>query len=69
MPYLPGFDYDLFISYSAADNDEGVVEQFVAALEKQISDNLVRTFFKDKVRVYFDRQRSAAQSGVNWRST
>ena len=66
MPYVPGFDYDLFISYAAADNDQGVVEQFVATLEKQISDNLVNTFSKEKVRVYFDRQRLATQAGVNW---
>src|SRR5215510_10407304 len=66
MPYVPGFDYDLFISYAAADNDQGVVEQFVATLEKQISDNLVNAFSKEKVRVYFDRQRLATQASVNW---
>lgn len=66
MPYLPGFDYDIFISYAAADNDQGVVEQFIATLEKQISDNLVNVFSKEKVRVYFDRHRLATQAAVNW---
>src|SRR5262245_20114490 len=64
MPYVPGFDYDIFVSYAAADNDQGVVEQFIAALEKQISDNLVNAFSKEKVRVYFDRQRLASQAAV-----
>jgi hypothetical protein len=66
MPYVPGFDYDIFISYATADNDQGVIEQLVATLEKQISDNLVNTFSKEKVRVYFDRQRLSAQAAVNW---
>jgi len=66
MPYVPGFDYDLFISYAAADNDQGVVEQFVETLVKQISDNLVNAHSKEKVRVYFDRQRLATQIGFNW---
>jgi hypothetical protein len=66
MPYVPGFDYDLFISYASGDNTDGVVEQFVAALDKQISDNLVNAFSKEKVRVYFDRQRLATQTAVSW---
>jgi hypothetical protein len=66
MPYVPGFDYDIFISYAAGDNDQGGVEQFIATLEKQISDNLVNAFSKEKVRVYFDRQRLATHAGVNW---
>ena len=66
MPYVPGFDYDLFISYAAADNDQGVVEQFIALLEKHIADNVVSAFSKEKVRVYFDRQRLTTQTGVNW---
>ena len=66
MPYVPGFDYDIFVSYAAGDNDQGVVEQFVATLEKQISDNLVNAFSKEKVRIYFDRQRLGTPAGVNW---
>src|SRR5262249_17167747 len=66
MPYIPGFDYDLFISYAAADNDQGVVDQFVATLEKQISDNLVSVLPTEKIRVYYDRQRLATQAAVNW---
>lgn len=66
MPYIPGFDYDLFISYASGDNSEGEIEQFVAALEKQISDNLVSTFSKEKVRIYFDRQRLATRTAVSW---
>lgn len=66
MPYVPGFDYDLFISYASGDNTDGIVEQFVATLEKQISDNLVNTFSKEKVRIYFDRERLATQTAVSW---
>ncbi|MEP7366939.1 MAG: toll/interleukin-1 receptor domain-containing protein [Acidobacteriota bacterium] len=67
MPYVPGFDYDLFISYASGDNDQGAVEQFVATLEKHISDNLVNYFSpREKIKIYFDRQRLASQTAVNW---
>ena len=67
MPYVPGFDYDIFLSYASGDNDRGVVEEFVATLEKHISDNLVNCFSpQEKVRIYFDRERLATQTAVNW---
>src|ERR1019366_7565601 len=67
MPYVPGFDYDLFLSYASGDNDQGAVEEFAGTLEKHISDNLVNCFSpQEKVRVYFDRERLASQTAVNW---
>jgi len=67
MPYVPGFDYDLFLSYASGDNDQGAVEEFAGALEKHISDNLVNCFSpQEKVRSYFDRERLASKTAVNW---
>jgi hypothetical protein len=67
MPYVPGFDYDLFLSYAARDNHDGAVEEFIATLDKHISDNLVNCFSpQEKIRVYFDRERLATQTAVNW---
>jgi hypothetical protein len=67
MSYIPGFEYDLFVSYAADDNDQGMVEKFVETIEKHISDNVVNWFSpREKVRVYFDRQRLANQTAVNW---
>src|SRR5664280_48328 len=67
MPYVPGFDYDLFLSYASDDNGHGAVEEFAGVMEKQVSDNLVNSFSpKEKVRVYFDRERLASQTAVNW---
>jgi hypothetical protein len=67
MPYVPGFDYDLFISYASGDNHQGAVEKFVAALDDHISDNLVNYFSPhEKIRIYFDRERLASRTAVNW---
>ena len=67
MPYVPGFEYDLFISYAADDNHQSAVEDFAATVEKHISDNLVNCFSpKEKIRTYLDRQRLATQTAVNW---
>jgi TIR domain len=67
MPYVPGFDYDLFVSYASGDNYQGAVEDFVSALEKDISDNLVNfSSPQEKVRIYFDRERLATKTAVNW---
>jgi hypothetical protein len=67
MPYVPGFDYDLFLSYASGDNQQGAVEEFAAAIEKHISDNLVNCFSpQEKIRIYFDRERLATKTAVNW---
>jgi TIR domain len=67
MAYVPGFEYDLFLSYASSDNDQGAVEEFAGVLQKNISDNLVNCFSpQEKVRVYFDRERLASQTAVNW---
>jgi hypothetical protein len=67
MSYVPGFEYDIFLSYASEDNDQGAVEEFVGALGKHISDNLVNYFSPhEKLRIYFDRERLASQTAVNW---
>jgi hypothetical protein len=67
MAYVPGFEYDLFLSYASGDNDQGAVEEFAAVLQKHISDNLVNCFSpQEKVHIYFDRERLASQTAVNW---
>jgi len=67
MPYVPGFEYDLFLSYASSDNQEGAVEMFASALEKHISDNLVNCFSpQEKIRIYFDKGRLAKKTAVNW---
>jgi hypothetical protein len=67
MSYVPGFEYDIFLSYASGDNHQGAVEEFVRALGKQISDNLVNYFSpQEKIRIYFDRERLASQTAVNW---
>ena len=67
MPYVPGFDNDLFISYASLDNDGGAVVEFVETLEKHLSDNLVNFASpKEKVKIYFDRDRLGSATAVNW---
>ncbi|HQQ98383.1 MAG TPA: hypothetical protein PLX35_14025 [Cyclobacteriaceae bacterium] len=46
---LPGFEYDIFISYRQNDNRSGWVTEFVKALQEELAATL-----KDPVSVYFD---------------
>src|SRR5262245_30514616 len=46
---LPGFEYDIFISYRHNDNLDGWVTDFVNRLEKEL-----RSTIKDHVSIYFD---------------
>ena len=46
---LPGYQYDIFISYRQNDNADGWVSKFIEALEKEI-----RVNFKQEVSIYFD---------------
>ncbi len=46
---LPGFDYDVFISYRHNDNRSGWVTEFVSALQEELAATL-----KDSISVYFD---------------
>lgn len=48
MAILPGFEYDIFISYRHNDNLDGWVSDFVQNLEKGL-----RATIKDPVSVYF----------------
>src|SRR3981081_3894748 len=55
MPYVPGFSYDLFISYGSKDNVDGWIEKF----ENQLTGELTRLLgrpFSDKS-VFLDRLR------------
>ena len=46
---LPGYEYDIFISYRHNDNRSGWVTEFVAALQEELASTL-----KEPVSVYFD---------------
>ena len=46
---LPGFEYDIFISYRHNDNRSGWVTEFVKALQEELA-----TTIKDQVSIYFD---------------
>src|SRR4051812_28875745 len=50
MPSLvPGFEYDVFISYRHNDNRSGWVTEFVNSLKEELA-----TIVKEPVSVYFD---------------
>ncbi len=46
---LPGFEYDIFISYRHNDNRSGWVTEFVRALQEELASTI-----KDPVSIYFD---------------
>jgi TolB-like protein/Tfp pilus assembly protein PilF len=46
---IPGYEYDIFISYRQNDNRSGWVTEFVAALQEELAATI-----KDPVTVYFD---------------
>ena len=46
---IPGFEYDIFISYRHNDNRSGWVTEFVKALEEELASTI-----KEPVSVYFD---------------
>jgi hypothetical protein len=46
---LPGFEYDIFISYRHNDNRSGWVTEFVKALQEELAATI-----KEPVSVYFD---------------
>jgi hypothetical protein len=46
---IPGYEYDIFISYRHNDNRSGWVTEFVAALQEELAATL-----KESVSVYFD---------------
>jgi hypothetical protein len=51
---IPGYNYDIFISYRQNDNKyDGWVTQFVANLSRELEATI-----KDKVTVYFDENPS-----------
>ncbi|MBZ5521601.1 MAG: toll/interleukin-1 receptor domain-containing protein [Acidobacteriia bacterium] len=55
MAYVPGCQYDLFISYASENNRDGWVEQFEKALSQELGDLLGRQF-SPKDSVFFDKR-------------
>lgn len=55
MAYVPGFRYDLFVSYASADNADSWVERFQSQLTAELK-RLLGSPFSDKT-VFFDRLR------------
>jgi hypothetical protein len=55
MSYVPGFRYDLFVSYASEDNQDGWVEHFQSRLTAELARLLGRPF-SDRT-VYFDKLR------------
>jgi adenylate cyclase len=53
---VPGYEYDIFISYRHNDNRSGWVTEFVAALQEELA-----TTVKEPLSVYFDKN---AQDGL-----
>jgi TolB-like protein len=47
--FIPGYEYDIFISYRQNDNRSGWVTEFVAALQEELA-----ATFKEPISVYFD---------------
>ncbi|MDZ4803201.1 MAG: toll/interleukin-1 receptor domain-containing protein [Bryobacteraceae bacterium] len=58
MPYVPGFNYDIFISYASEDNVDGWVEKFQKHLTEEVG-RLVGRPFSDKS-TFFDKIRLQA---------
>lgn len=50
MAILPGFEYDVFISYRQNDNRSGWVAEFVKALEEELAATI-----KEPLSIYFDQ--------------
>jgi len=46
---LPGYEYDIFISYRQNDNQDGWVTEFVNSLQREI-----KATFKEDISIYFD---------------
>lgn len=55
MAYVPGYRYDVFISYAAENNREGWVEQFENALGGEMAELLGRQFNR-KESIFFDKR-------------
>jgi hypothetical protein len=55
MGYVPGFRYDLFVSYASEDNQDGWVEHFQSRLTGELTRLLGRPFSDRSV--YFDKVR------------
>jgi adenylate cyclase len=47
---IPGYEYDIFISYRHNDNKSGWVTEFVAALEEELASTI-----KEPLTIYFDK--------------
>lgn len=50
MSILPGFEYDIFISYRHNDNRSGWVTEFVNTLQEELAATI-----KEDISIYFDK--------------
>jgi hypothetical protein len=55
MAYVPGYRYDVFVSYAAENNREGWIEQFVRVLGDEMTELLGRQFNR-KESIFFDKR-------------
>ena len=46
---IPGYEYDIFISYRQNDNQDGWVAEFINSLNREI-----KSTFKEDISIYFD---------------
>jgi hypothetical protein len=64
MTYVPGFQYDLFVSY-ASDDDDGRLAQFVKDLRAYLARDLGKLFTEESI--FFDRQ-DLNRSPLEWKA-
>ena len=48
---IPGYEYDIFISYRQNDNQDGWVTEFLDSLNREI-----KSTFKEQISIYFDQK-------------
>jgi len=64
MAYVPGFEYDVFVSY-ASDDDDGRLDQFVKDLRAYLARDLGKLFTEESI--FFDRQ-DLNRSPLEWKA-
>src|SRR5271156_5697404 len=56
MAYLPGFDFDVFVSYAHADDEQLNNVHWVSQFERELAAKL-RMVVGEPVKIWFDHQR------------
>jgi hypothetical protein len=60
MPFVPGCQYDIFVSYASETNQDKWVTQFVDKLGKELEELLGRSHFSAEKSIYFDTREIVA---------